>query len=199
VTPEINPDVAKHIVELVDGDSWQLADYLAETFPANEWGDPSSARNGLHAELERYQHAIKRTFGTEIKAATMRTYRATALAWSRDERSSRASFNVHYRLRGPDHVAQLAKYIGLAEREGSALSAHMLARYKSDENPKTPRSYEQRLRSAITNAVRREMLGGVTTKRDDWWNVVTDIERSTAVRELRRFASEIAKGGESDG
>jgi hypothetical protein len=192
---DINPDVAKHIVELVDGDSWALADYLAETFPVEEFGEPAAGvSNGLRAVLDTYQHTIKRQFGVEVKATTMRTYRATAIAWAKDERSSLASFNVHYRLRGPDHVEQLAKYEHMARREGSALSAHMLARYRSDENPKPPRSYEQRMRSAIANATRREMLGGLLTKREDWWTVVTELERSVAVRELRALAKRIEDG-----
>ena len=197
--PEINPDVTKHIVELVDGDQWALADYLAEQFPPDVWGDPSSKENnGLHAVLDRYQHSISREFGVEVKRSTMSAWRATAIAWPHSARAECASFDVHARIRGDDRVAQLDKYIRMAKREGSALSRRMLTRYRADENPKTPRQYEPRLRQAIANAVKREMLGGLTTTRDKWWTIVTEAERAVAVRELRALAEEIAKGGESD-
>ena len=140
--------------------------------------------------------AIARDYGAIITGSTLRIYRATALAWPHDTRVSSAAFGVHLRMRGPDRQAEMSKRLRQAKAEKRALSIRMLTRYRADENPLPGRPYDDRVRRAVTNAVRREMLGGVSTKRPDWWmaDVVVQGSRDVAVRELRRLADSIEAG-----
>lgn len=189
-------DILKRIAELIDGDGWQLGDLLAEHFDADTYGDGARANSGLYGELRRYEIALARDFGLVGAGSTLRIARSTALAWPHDTRVSSVPFTVHKLVRGADRLDRMARYVKRAEREGSTLSKRMVARYRAEDSPTSPRPFDDRMRRAITNGVRRELLGGIVTSRDDWWMVaqVSAEARDVAVRELRRLASAIAKG-----
>lgn len=71
---------------------WRIADALAERFPESEH-PVSDAHSGLYAKLERYERDIYRDHGVRLSVSTMRQARATAIAWPRDTRVSRASLS----------------------------------------------------------------------------------------------------------
>lgn len=195
----VDPEVEKHLAELIDGDAWAMADYLAEVFPESEHPDLGKANNGLYAALREYELALKRDHGIEIKANTMRAYRKTAQLWPHDTRVSSAPFTVHRYLHGPDRVAEMGKRLRQAKAEGDqALSLRQLQRFRADEKPRQAKSMREILRRRIATTTKGVLLEGVTTKRDDWWNVkvVTSAQRSMAVEELRRLADLIAGPGQ---
>ena len=172
---------------------WRIADALAERFPESEH-PVSDANSGLHAKLERYERDIYRSHGVRLSVSTMRIARATAIAWPRDARASRASFAVHARIRGEDRVKEMTKRLKQAERENRALSAEMLVRLRADErgtmNTKTDRD---RLRSRLASAVKTVLAEGIIKSSlpdPDWWNgmSITADRRALAVEELRRLA-----------
>ena len=90
----------------------------------------------------------------------------------------------------------MAKRLRQAEREGWPLTQKMLQRFRADEKHAPARQFNERMKRAIAAAVKRELLGGVITKRDDWWMVkgVSESARDVAVTELRVLVSAIAKG-----
>jgi hypothetical protein len=191
--PDVDPEVVKRLAELVDGDAWSIADYLVEQFPIDEYGDAEHGTNtGLRLALDRYQGALYEQYGVELRSSTMRGYRATALRWPEAERSASASFGAHDRLRGPDRFDRMRRY--LRANGGHALSARTVRRMRADESPgKPPLVFEERMRLAIERAVRRVLLEGIVTDRDDWWNVrgVSADMRTTAVQKLRALAGQI--------
>ena len=172
---------------------WRIADALAERFPESEH-PVSDAHSGLYAKLERYERDIYRDHGVRLSVSTMRQARATAIAWPRDTRVSRASFKVHAQIRGEDRAKEMAKRLKQAERENRALSAEMLVRLRADErgtmNTKTDRD---RLRSRLASAVKTVLAEGIIKSSlpdPDWWNgkSITADRRALAVEELRRLA-----------
>lgn len=199
-----DPDVVKHVAELSDGVGWELADYLAEMFPADKYGgEGSTANTGLYAELREIELTLARDYGIIVAAEVLRNQRATAIAWPRASREARTSFDVHKRMRGPDRFAEMQKRLRQAEREGSALTSRQLARFRADEKPvKPPLPLELKLRRRINAAVRAILAEGVILEgRADWWNVrvCTDARRAAAISELRRLADQIAGQIPADG
>lgn len=104
----VKPAVVKQLAELVDGDSWVIADLLAEEFPPDEWGEAEhGTKTGLYEALREYEIALAQEHGVEMKASTLRISRATALAWPDELRRSSASFQVHKMLRGEDRFKRI--------------------------------------------------------------------------------------------
>lgn len=186
----------RKLADLIDGDQWTFADTLLEHYSLEEFPDKGDAHTGLYEAMRQDELALARRFGIIATVGHMRATRATAIAWPRGDRSPRASFAVHYKMRGEDRQAEMAKRLRQADREGMALSRRMLQRLRAEENPKPARQYDERVRRAITAAVRREMLGGISTKADDWWmtSPVTQGSRDAAMRELRALAQKIEDG-----
>lgn len=191
----VDVDFHKRLAELIDGDQWQVADLLVEQYPESEYPSDASGKNGLVAALREDELALAREYGIVATVGHLREMRSTAIAWPVPARTG-APFVVHRRVRGVDREAQMTKYLRMARREGRPLSERMLLRYRADERNDTPRPFEERMRRAIAAAVRRELLGGITTKREDWWMVepIVDDARAVAVAELRALASAIARG-----
>jgi hypothetical protein len=197
-----DPEFVKRLVELADGDSWDLADLLVDQFPVEEYGAADRGRNsGLYEELRRFELELTREHGIELKANTMRLYRTTAIAWPDDTRVSSASFSVHRVMSGPNRHAEMKLRLRQAEKEGRALSKTLLRRFRADDKPAKVKPFEEYLRSAIVATVRRMLLGGIVTKREDWWMVpqVNDEARALVVRELRALANAINRGPIDDG
>lgn len=185
-------DLVKRIAELADGDTWQIADLLVEAFPLDEYGNGGKARNGLHASLAKYEIALRDGYGVELKAVTMRTYRATAIAWPHAIRIACASFGAHQALRGDDRVGRMQAY--LKHNGGNALSAKVVRRMNADNKPRRPMtSWEVKVARRFESAARSLLLGAVVTKRDDWWrvDVITDEARNVVAHELRALADRI--------
>jgi hypothetical protein len=153
---DVDADLVKRLAELVDGDGWEVADLLAERFPPEEYPEDSSGRNELHATLDAASDALRREHGVELKVDTMRTYRATSLAWPRGTRVPRASFAAHRGLRGDDGPDRMARY--LKRNKGRPLSQRDIARYRADDNPKPPVPWEEAARKRLGAAV-RSVLG----------------------------------------
>jgi hypothetical protein len=197
----VDPDVLKRIAELVDGDTWVLADFLADAFSEERY-PVSDANNGLYDDLAKYERTALVEHGVEVKASTMRKYRATAIAWPRGARAPRASFKVHARMRGDNRFAEMAQRLKQAEAENRALSATMLQRLREDDGP--PRhvdTMQEKLRKRVLAAVKGVLLEGIhpeDKRREDWWNLkrVTDPQLDMAVSELRRLADIIQTRGE---
>ena len=186
----------RKLADLLDGDQWVLADTLLEHYSLDEFPSTGDANTGLYEAMRQDELALARGFGIIATVNHLRAVRATAIAWPREDRSSRALFAVHFKMRGVDRQAEMKKRLRQAEREGMALSRRILQRLRADESPRPLRQYDERMRRAIASAVRREMLGGIIAKRDDWWmaEAVTDEARDVAVKALRDLASKIAKG-----
>jgi hypothetical protein len=199
---DVDPDVEKRLAELIDGDAWTMADYLAEAFPESEYPNLGKGRaTGLGKELREYELALKKHHGIEIAANTMRAYRATALLWPNDTRVSFAPFTVHRYLHGPDRREEMAKRIRQAKAEGDdALSLRQLKRFRADEKPRQAKSMREVLRRRLATTTRGVLLEGINTDRDDWWNVrqVTPVQRAMASEELRRLADLIETRGGDD-
>jgi hypothetical protein len=196
------PEFVKRLVELADGDSWELADLLVDQFSVEEFGAASHGRkSGLYDELRRFELELTREHGIELKANTMRLYRATAIAWPDDTRVSSASFSVHRVMTGSNRTAEMKLRLRQAEKEGRALSQTLLRRFRADDRPAKIKPFEEYFRRAIAATVRRMLLGGIVTKREDWWMVpqVNDEARALVVRELRALASKINRGAVDDG
>jgi len=68
---DVDPDIEKRLAELIDGDAWAMADYLADVFPEADFPEEKHSHNGLGAALREYELALKRDHGIEIKANTM--------------------------------------------------------------------------------------------------------------------------------
>jgi hypothetical protein len=207
-----NPDDAwvRKLADLIDGDQWTLADTLLDHYSLDEFPEnDGDGRNGLHVALRQDENALARRFGIIATVGHLRNVRATAVAWPRASRNARASFSVHKMMRGKDRQQEMVKRLRQADHEGMALSQRMLSRLRAEEKPASEmRAYDERLRQAITNAVRREMLAGYGgVKRKDWWMLEeivpsmsaadAEVNRAVAVRELRALASAIAKGAET--
>lgn len=187
----------RKLADLLDGDSWKLADTLLEEYPLDEYPDSGSVNTGLHAALLRDEEMLRKKFGVVISQGHLRGSRATAIAWPPEEREPSTSYTVHFRMRGEGRKAEMQKRLRQAKREGWPLNQRMLARYRADEKgPASAKPYQERMKRAVAAAVKREMLGGITTKRPDWWMAVGvgDGDRDVAVQVLRALASEIAKG-----
>ena len=191
--PKVDMDLAKRIADLVDGDDWALADLLAEEFPAEEWGDPSSKRNsGLYAALHSYAVKIRDTWGVELSEPSMRNHRATALAWPHARRSASASYDAHRAIRSPDRFEKMDRY--LAHNGGRGLSAKDVTRMNADNRPRPPLTpWETKVARRFESTARSLMLGAVKTDRPDWWNadVVNDESRATVARALHDLANRI--------
>lgn len=189
-----NPDLIKRLAELVDGDGWEIADLLAEQFPASEFGEGSKANSALYNALDECEDALRQEHGIlELKVSTMRNYRATSIAWPHAERSACAPFLVHTLVRGPDREAQMASY--LRRNKGLPLSVRHVRRYRSDDNPKTPRSWDAAMRKAIESAAKRHLLAGIIPEPGtDWWkaSTITDEARDAVIAALRDLTNEIA-------
>lgn len=190
--PDVKPDVLKRLAELVDGDGWEIADLLAEEFPAETFGDNgSSRRTELHAALELYEDALRKQSGVILKATTMRTYRATALAWHVGDRTPRASFDAHRRLRGKDGPQRLSAYLN--RNDGRPLSGRDVQRYRADDNPKPVKAWDQRARKRIASTVKSLLLGGIIPKdQERWWDVDgVDESRALLSEMLRELANKL--------
>jgi hypothetical protein len=203
VASDPDDDWIRTLAELTNGEKWKLADALLERYSLDEFPESrgAAAHTGLHVALRQDELKLARRFGIIATAGHLRQVRATAIAWPREDRSSRASFDVHQRMRGEGRQAEMKKRLRQADREGMALSRRMLARLRADENPMPARQYEERLRRAIAAAVRREMLAGIVTKSDDWWmaSQITTASRDVAVRQLRALADAVEKGPSNGG
>ena len=190
-------EFAKRVVELLDGDAWTLADEILDQYPVDEYGAAANGpRTGIHAELERFALRLRQEEAVEVKGSTLSRYRNVALAWPGGTRVQAASFAVHLRMRGPDRFDEMKRRVAQAKRERVMLTVDTLRRFRADENPARPKQFDERMRAAIAGAVRRELLGGIITKRPDWWmaDAVSDQSRAVAVRELIALAERIAAG-----
>lgn len=199
----VNQELVKRLAELVDGDSWQMADLLVDEFPAGQWGDGGKAKTGLRQELDQYSDSLRRHHGVILAGSTMREYRMTAIRWPQEDRFSSASFTVHLKLKGPDRQSQMAKYLRKKKREGGqALSAKDVARYRADEKPNKPlKPFPDRVRQRLESTAKSMLIGGgVKVKRDDWWNSshVNDEQRAQFARELRSLASRMTQAPKDD-
>jgi len=193
---EVNADLVKRLAELVDGDQWVMADLLVEAFPPDEWGDAKTSVNtGIRSALDEYEHVLYAEHGVDLKASTMRSYRATALAWPGEIRISAASFHAHRAITGEDRQERMERY--LKRNGGKALSYRMIRRYRGEEKPaKAPLPWEQQVRRRIESAARKALLEGIVTDRLDWWNTpaVTDMQRTVVINALHALANEMAGG-----
>lgn len=189
----IDRDFLKRLAELTDGDEWAKADLLVEEFPPDEFGDHGEhANTGLHAELDAYETAMAEEYGIEVKASTMRNWRATSLAWPDATRVASASFEAHRMLLGDDRADRMARYLRL--NKGKPLSRRHVARYRSEESPaKAGIPWEAQVARAVNSLAKRLLLGNVKTDRDDWWNAkaATKTRRNTVVAVLRSVAASI--------
>lgn len=194
----IDPTIAKRLAAIADGTPWEMADLLAEAFPADEWGEAGSARTALYSALASYEVVLRDEYGVELKASTMRNNRATALAWPRASREARASFRAHYMLRGSDRHSRMQRYLG--HNGGRALSAKDVQRMRADDKPKSaPTPWETKVANRLESTVRSLLVGAVIppkgVKPEDWhwWraSVVTDESRNTVARALHVLAERI--------
>jgi len=147
--------VTKRLAELVDGTPWAMADLLLETFPVDEWGDAAhGTHTGLRVELDDYEDELRRDFGVELKAKTMREMRATAIAWPEAARAASAPYAVHRALRArSDRVGVLTK---LVKRHHGHVTWRQFRDWQDTNRPKVPvpwsASMERRLRRVIADA-----------------------------------------------
>lgn len=188
---EVKPDLVKRLAELIDGDGWQVADLLVEEFPPEVFGDGSSKKNsGLHQALEVYEDALRKQYGVVLRASTMRNYRSTAISWPHATRVACASFRAHGRLRGKEGRELMERYV--RRNDGRPLSDRDVARFRADDNPKPSKPWEQRANQRLRSTVKSLLLGGVTTKRDDWWNAHgVAASRDAVVQMLRDLADQM--------
>lgn len=195
---DVNPDLVKRLAELVDGDSWVLADLLVAEFPSDEWGDRGKENTGLRAALVDYEEALRREHGVELKASTMRHYRATALAWPEVVRTTSASFDAHARLRGSDGHQLMKRY--LKRNKGRPLTKRDVMRYRADDKGPVPmETPEERFEKRIRSLVRALLLGGIKPS-GDWWrsNAINTNTREFAAGVLRDLANDLLEGGDDD-
>lgn len=184
------------LLELIDGDGWKLADALLARYTLDDYPETKGARTGLFHALLSDVEFLRSQYGVVTKHQYLATVRNTAIAWPPSTREPSTSFRVHYRMRGKDRQAEMKKRLRQAAREKFPLNENMLARFRADENPKPPKSSADRLAQRLASTVKSHMLGGITTKREDWWNTagIGDGDREEAVQALRALASKIARG-----
>jgi len=184
------------LVELLDGDGWRLADALLNRYSLEDYPAAGATKTGLYHALLEDVEILRKQYGIVTKHQYLATVRNTAIAWPPEDREPTTSFMVHYRMRGKNRHAEMQKRLRQAKREKFPLNENMLARYRADERPMSMRPYREKLDRAIAAAVKRQMLGGTSTKREDWWMAqgITDAARGPAVDALRALASAIAKG-----
>lgn len=195
-----NRELVKRLAELVDGDTWVVADLLAEVFPVEDYPLQAHARNNLHAELVNYEEALRRDHGVILAATTMRIYRATAIAWPDEVRTSSASFQAHEKLRGPDRFGKMEQY--LRKNKGRALSKRDVMRYRADEKPAKPmKPFPVRARRRLESTAKSLLVGGGRNiKREDWWNSehVSAEQKQQLIKEMRSLASEMNRAPADD-
>lgn len=187
----------EHFAHLVKGDPWAAADYLAERFPVERYPRSVAAHTGLHVQLEHLAADLEHWYDVKLKAATLRVYRATALAWPHEDRSSSATYRAHELLRGKaDRREQLDRYVKrAAEREHApVLGERHLRRYLAEGRPARQVEPPQLL-DALDKAARRFLRAerGVITTRPDWWNVdrLSDADRAELADWLEATAKDI--------
>jgi hypothetical protein len=167
---QVDPDLVKALVALLDGDGWQMADLLVENFPVDEYGETANGRNTeLYSALEATEDTLRREYGVELTVATMRRYRATAIAWPAVARATAASFAAHQKLCGDDRFDRMARY--LKRNKDRPLSKRDVQRYRADDNPTPVKPWDIRAKRRIESTVKSLLLGGIVTKREDWWNI----------------------------
>lgn len=193
---EVRKDLVKRLAELADGDKWVTADLLVDEFPPEVYGGggTDNEKTGLRDELADYEHALVVDYGIELKASTLRNYRATALAWPAAKRVAAAPFVVYSLLRGVDREERLNRYV--KKNGGRPLTTRAVARYRSEEpgkGGKPPRPWEDVLRDRVERTVRKILLDGTITKRDDWWNTkgVPKDRKRALIAAMRDIAAQI--------
>lgn len=188
----VNADTLKRLAELVDGDTWQIADLLVEEFPEQEFGGLGGAgiSTGLYEKLTDYEHALVTDYGIELKASTMRRYRTTAIAWPNGVRTPFAPFAVCNRFHGADRFKRIDSY--LKRNKGRPLTVRAVRRYTAEDGPLRPLPpWEQQVRRRIESAAKAALLEGIKTDRDDWWNAqgIDDGRRKVVIDALRKLAT----------
>ena len=186
----IDPRVLKRIAELTDGDSWELADFLVEEFSVAEYGTAEDGRKtGLYAALDDAEDGLRQEYGIEAKANWLRDMRGTALAWPAATRTAPASFAVYRLIRGKDRETRMARY--QKRNKGRPLTAQTIRRFRSDDNPKAPVPFDETAEKRITSTLRSLLLGGIITKRDDWWEAAAPESRTVVAAILRDLANKV--------
>lgn len=191
---KVEPGLLKRMADLVDGDAWEMADLLAEKFPEDEYGSPGDhAKTGLHEELVDYEMALIDEYGIDqLKANTMRIYRATALAWPDDARASSVPFVVCQRFRGEKRFEQVERY--LRKNKGKPLTLRAAMRYRTAEaGSGHVRTWEEQVARRIERAAKAALLEGIKADREDWWNAsqITDSRRQVVIAALRKLAKDM--------
>ena len=188
--------IAKRLAALVDGDQWEVADLLLETYPAEQYGDGANGvRSELFAALSDEEDELRREYGVILSITTMRIQRATAIAWPGDVRTSAASFGAHQMLRGPDRFDRMARYV--KRNGGRALSERNVRNYRAEDRPtKPPPPWDVAMSAALEKTARHYLLPGniIIAKGSDWTLAVTiDADaRAAVVAALRKLATRIA-------
>ena len=124
----------------------------------------------------------------------MRIKRATAIAWPSDTRVSDTPFEVHRLVRGKDRREQMASYRRRAAREGTALTATMVGRYRADDRgPKDLAPLDERIRSRVLSVLKSLLVGTRVFKQKDWWatSYVSAEQRRIAAEVLQRLVWEL--------
>lgn len=194
----LGEDELGEFVRAMRGDPWAAGDILVDWFPPGDY-PIGKAKNDLHAALDSRRRDIFKLLGEDVSVATMRQYRATALAWPHEIRISSATFAAHQQLRGrADRQDVIANYAKRSKREGSIkLNHRQVARFRSEDNPRPSptKTQAQKVSQSLRRAAKRTVLGGRQTDRDDWWNtsVVTVAEKESLLREIERLAADIRK------
>ena len=186
----VDPDVLKRIADLTDGEMWELADFLVEQFPSDEYGDAEhGTKTGLHAALDDAEEGLRREYGIEVKASQLRNVRATALAWPDAERSASAPFTVHQLIRGGNRQAEMTRYF--KRNNGRPLTMRVVRRFRSEDKNKAPIPWDVMALKRITSTVRSLLLGGIVTKREDWWEAAGPKDRAAVAAMLQDLATKV--------
>lgn len=181
------------------GEPWAAADWLAEHFPEADY-PRTHASNQLHADLERCRRRIAQELGDELNTDTLRTYRATAIAWPDGVRTPSATFGAHEKLRGRrDRVEAMAQYVKRARREESThLQRRHVLRYRAEERGPRPgptKTLGELLAENVDRACRAKLrsAAGVIVERADWWNTdrLTDADRAILADRFADLANAI--------
>lgn len=186
--PHIDHYVLERIAQLVDGDSWALADFLVDEFPPDRFGNAEHGTNtGLRAALEDAEDGLRLEYGIEYKATTLSRYRATAIAWPDGTRVPSAPFVVHKMIRGANREQEMARY--LKRNKGRPLTERAVQRFRADDRPKAPVPWDVAARKRIESTVRTILA--VTAKRDDWWETANPKARTQVAAMLTELARDI--------
>ena len=164
-------DVARRLASVegakrIELAQWEFADALVHDFPPEQYPNEGAGHsNGLNPALRLHSETMARE-GLSYSPSSLKQYRGTSLAWSKDTRVTfGAGFTVHRELRGRDDRVELLGR--LIKQHGGKVTQKQVRTWKREQQPQKFRSWSDQMRARIkavakqaeTSGAREEMAG----------------------------------------